>query len=620
MDATRALMDENEREISSSPQTFISAEVAVYLALVLLSVVLRVAQLDAVPLSTGEARQALAAWRAVSLEAAGTPIVAESPVLFTLHSFMFTVLGPSEFSARILTALAGVGLVLSPLLFRGLLGRTRTLLFSILLTFSPSLLITSRMDSPVIWTLLVVMFGLWAFWRYRESSESRFAVLTIVCLAAMIFLTDPTGIFLALVLGGAGLFAYWTHPREESDEEQPPQAAPNLSALPWLTGLLMALLVVVVVSTQLLTYPAGLSIVGELLGSGLRGVVTSRPLIPAFFPVLVTLFYEPVLVVLGIGAIWWLRREGLFTTVERFLTGWLLLSVVFGLVYAGAGPEHALWLVLPLAGLVSALAAHLLTRATDIIWWSAPGWSKWLVAGAVVALLSMFAIHSQSLARTLLVTADGTFQLGSSNSISVVWVIIIILFMVIGYFLSSSVWGVGTTTQGGLLGLLAFMLITSLGSGWRVSVFDADDPVQFWNRNPANSEVFLLRDTLAEIAKRNSGGFPMLDVTVLAADDGIVAWTLRNFPHTHFITDAGAAKAQEIVLLPVALANPDLGGPYVGQRFTITSAWDYRGVRLVDLPAWWLQNRSRTGGVPADQMVLWLRQDVYDGVPFTVNQ
>src|SRR4051812_20373100 len=116
-------------------QIVIRGEVIVYLAVVVISLVLRVAQLDVVPLSTHEARQALAAWRVVYPEAAGTPIVAESPLLFALHSLMFSVLGPNEFSARIMTVLASVLLILSPLLFSRLLGKTRTLIFVLLLAF-----------------------------------------------------------------------------------------------------------------------------------------------------------------------------------------------------------------------------------------------------------------------------------------------------------------------------------------------------------------------------------------------------------------------------------------------------------------------------------------------------
>src|SRR5690348_3801029 len=90
----------------------IRGEVIVYLVIALLALVLRIAQLDVVPLSMHEARQALAAWRVVYPQAAGSLIVPESPVLFALHGLAYSVLGANEFSTRIFTALAGILLVL----------------------------------------------------------------------------------------------------------------------------------------------------------------------------------------------------------------------------------------------------------------------------------------------------------------------------------------------------------------------------------------------------------------------------------------------------------------------------------------------------------------------------
>jgi predicted membrane-bound mannosyltransferase len=127
MEATPSLIEETQFEDSTIPQreAVISVEFVAYLGLILLALVLRIAQLDAVPLSQPEAREALAAWRAVQPEVTGSAIVPESPLLFLFHSLSFTMLGGSEFTARIWTVLASIGLILTPLLFRNLLGRGR---------------------------------------------------------------------------------------------------------------------------------------------------------------------------------------------------------------------------------------------------------------------------------------------------------------------------------------------------------------------------------------------------------------------------------------------------------------------------------------------------------------
>src|SRR5690349_17639275 len=83
----------------------VTAETIAYIVLALFAVILRVAQLDTVPLSSAEAHQALAAWHVIRPEAFGAVPSAASPLLLALQSISFTLLGGHEFAARILTAL-----------------------------------------------------------------------------------------------------------------------------------------------------------------------------------------------------------------------------------------------------------------------------------------------------------------------------------------------------------------------------------------------------------------------------------------------------------------------------------------------------------------------------------
>jgi hypothetical protein len=413
---------------------------------------------------------------------------------------------------------------------------------------------------------------------------------------------------------------------EEDEFEGQPSAAEDTNSVelgqwPWRAGLALAALVVVSVSTLFMTYPAGLSNVGELLSSGFRGLAIARPFTPPLFPVLITLFYEPFMVLLGVGALIWLWSDDSLSGVERFFTGWLIVGTIASVIYAGSGPEHALWIILPLYGLVSSLVVRLLEPALSVLWWNVPWWAKWLVALAMIALLAMLAVHSQSLARSMLGNATAVIQIVNVSAYNVIWIVIIILFMLIGYFLASSLWGTGTTIRGALLGVLAFGMVTSLGSGWYIAVANASNPIEFWNRNATDSDTFLLRRSLLELADRQAEGIPAeMRVVALAPDDGVIAWLLRDFPLTQFIPDAGAAKTEPIVLLPTSAEEPDLGGSYVGQRFIINSTWDFASMTIWNFPAWWLQRRTLTGPTPTDAVVLWLRQDIYNGVPFTLSQ
>ncbi|MBZ0285980.1 MAG: glycosyltransferase family 39 protein [Anaerolineae bacterium] len=624
MEATPSLIDETlaQDPPAQSSGAVISIEFVAYALLLLLAFVLRFAQLDAIPLTNAEARQALAAWRVVQPDAVGSAIVPESPLLFMLHSLSFTLLGGSEFAVRSWTALGGIALILTPLLFRGLLGRGRAFILSVLLTFSPVLLVASRTDSAVVWTVLAGVLALWALWRYFDTAQSRYTVFATVLILTAALLTDPTGFVLIFILGGAGLLAFWITPRESLDETPSPSATiasiarERWQTWPWQSGLLVAAIVVALVSTLFMLYPAGLSAVSGLLGAFVGGLTTPRPDAPFMFPIVISLFYDPVMVVMGLTAIIWLLRKDALTFVERFLIGWLIFGVLASVAYAGTGPEHALWIVLPLTGLASSLVVGMLARSEHPLWWDVPAWSKWVVMLISVALLGMFALHVQAFARALVNSPEGSFQLLNSNTASVVWVIISLLFMVIGFFLASSIWGLDSTLQGAALGLLVFGLVTSLGSGWRAAVVTADNPVELWNREPVSKDVFLLRQALYEVADRQTNGFPKIPVMALVPDDGVIAWELRDFVNVRYISNVADARTQEIALLPEMNEPPDLGGSYVGSRFDVVANWSPQSVQFADLLAWWLQRKTRLQSDPVDTLVLWLRQDVYNGVPY----
>lgn len=614
MDITRNRIVD-EPDVAQPRRLTLRLEVAVYIALALLALVLRVAELDAVPLSDGEARQALAAWRAAWPNVSGEAITPNSPLLFALHVFGFSTMGGNEFSARLFTALAGVALILSPLLFRDWLGRTRTLLLSWLLFFSPSLLIASRGDSPVVWTMLIAVLGLWALWRYWDTRRNGYSILATVLLAAALLLTDPTAPVFALILLGAAAFTLWRTRADNEGQDVLALARERLSGGAWLPGLLVAGLVIVAVSTLFMTHPEGLSAVSALLGTAARGLTTPQPGAYTLYPIWITLFYEPVLALFGILGAVWLARNSQFGFVERFFAGWLIVGVVASVIYAGAGADNALWLVLPLAGLTSRVMVELLRDPERLIWY-APSWAKWALALAMVGLLVVLSVHTQALGRALLKSPEGAVQINQVDARSAVWVLVALLFIITGYFMAGSVWGAGTAIRGWALGLLAFGLVTSLGAGWNAAVYDADNPVEFWHRQPTSRDTFLLRQTLAELSDRESGGFPDIAISVLAPQDGVVAWLLRDYRNTQFIQNISEARTQPIVLLPELAEAPDLGGSYVGQAFTITRGWSSQTVRLADFPAWWLQRQVRTPAAPLQRVVLWLRQDIYNGVPF----
>ena len=196
---------------------------------------------------------------------------------------------------------------------------------------------------------------------------------------------------------------------------------------------------------------------------------------------------------------------------------------------------------------------------------------------------------------------------------SVILVLVSLMFLVIGYFMFASLWGNRTSWQGIGLGLAIFGAITSLGAGWSAAVTNAQNPVVFWHTEATNSNTTLLRKTLFDVADRISRGFPSMPIAVMAPQDGVVAWVLRDFSKASYITDLSEARTRKSCCCPAALSRR-LGRGLLWAEIHDQPTWDTSTLNVIDLPGWWTQGQARTAWTSQDEVVLWLRQDVYQGL------
>lgn len=609
------LTDTDERAFSP-PRITVNGYALAYLAILVTALVLRLAEIDTVPMMASETHDALAAWRVIMPNAPGEPLVSSSALLFGLQSLSFTLFGGSEIAARLATALGGAALVLLPFVFRRLIGRTEALLVSLLLAFSPVLLLASRTSSPDVWALLLTSASLWALWRSGkrrlDAEQNRFAVLAVVLFAASALLTGASGVALALiVIGAAAIALFWSRNNSASIEGDTVDNRFSAIRRSLGTALPLAALVVLAVSTGLMLYPAGLSAVGEGIGDAIHAVVQPRGI--AGYAVLIGLFYEPVLWLLAIAGLV-VRRQRL-TGIDVFLAAWVVLAVIVSLFFGDGHAGHALWMIVPLAALAARLLAWALSfELTSRHELEVPTWARGLIAVCVLGVLAVFTLAFQSTARSLLDAPPDALTLITPQPQSLVLLLVSVMFLVIGFFLFASLWGGRTSWQGIVLGLAAFGMITSLGSGWHVAVSNAENPAEFWHTQATQGDTALLRETLFEVADRISGGFPLMPISVIAPDDGVIAWLLRDFEHTAYIQDVNEALGAEVLLIPRFVESEVLDSGYVGQDFVVSRTWDASTMTLLDFPAWWTQHRTRTPWTGADEVVLWLRADVYQGV------
>lgn len=586
-----------------------------------LAVVLRLADLNAVAIGGGETHNALAAWRAAVPNASGSALVASSPLLFILQTFSFSTLGGSEFVARLAIALLGAGLVITPLLFRPLLGKSQSAIFAVLLAFSPSLLAASRFSSPVIISLWLAVLLLWCIYRLSATRHGAYGIGAITASAALIFLAEAGGPVLLLLLAISAFAAIrWeraasTRRFDFEEPETAGESTPSLiSTVPWGIAVAIAALVVFLVATVFVLYPAGLNSLGELLSGTIQGFLGHAGQ-PAAFPLFVSVFYEPFIWILGISGLIVILRQDRLTLVDRFLALWFLTGTAASALFSGGTSAHALWTVIPLTGLAARLTAELLRVDTAPSHWDVPVWARFAVAMIALALLAVFTLAVHDVARSLMYSVSGQIWTAPIEPSSLILLLVVILFSAVSVFLASGLWNVTTVLRGIGLALLCFGAVTSLGSGWRLAVPNAGNPLEPWHLNATNNDLFLLTESLDEVADRQSNGFDLMPVSLLTAQNSRIAWAARHFPNAVFIREPSEAVGAPVVVIDSNII-PDLGGAYVGQDFSVAHEWSMNSLSLTDLLSWW--TKMEVGGTSKDSQsiqtaYLWLRQDVWQG-------
>lgn len=607
---------------SSSPARALTWEWLVYLALIGVALALRLGGLGDAPMSITEIPQALAAWRAVTPQAPGDALLSSSPLLLLLQAASFTSLGGTEFAARLVIAALGSVLVAAPLLFRRQLGVTVTFLFSLLLAFSPVMLVSARFSSPAVLSAALAIVLLWAAERCLRTRSGAHGVAAVVALAALVLLSEPGGPVLAVVLGAATLITRaWQRTADRRgfafEDEAPRESAPPAppAPFPWTLAVSIAALVVFLVATVLMLYPSGLSNIGELLGGTLRGFLQREPLRPAAFPLTTALFYEPFIIGLGLaGAIVQWRRGGL-TPSDRFLCAWALAGAVAAALFGGGEPAHALWLVLPVTGLAARLAAEVLRPDSGPRGWDIPYFMRFLAAAVALAVLFIFTFALQAVSRDLTLASGGQLSTAPVDPGSMILLLVGALLMVISAFLGASLLDWRTVLRAAALALLVFGAFTSLGSGWRAAVTAVESPYEFWHPIATDRDSELVSASLDDLDDRQSRGFTLMPLAVMSRQDALSAWLTRAYPNARFVTDPFEARGDAVVVIESNIV-PDLGGPYVGQDFTVLRAWPHSALPLTDVLAWWTQGRVSLTALTAEQITtayLWVRQDVWQG-------
>jgi hypothetical protein len=358
----------------------------------------------------------------------------------------------------------------------------------------------------------------------------------------------------------------------------------------------------------LLLNPAGLAATGQQLLVWIQGF---RPTagFPLVSPFTLLVAYEPMILLVGlVGVVLVVRRQH---GLGMLFTFWAAVSWIQLALRPGRGPIDLIWILLPLAGLaglaVQALVEALIAHA------------HWMNEGLHLLIsLILWGHFGLTLARY---TQDGE----QINLILAGLVVVLQLLLMVAFGFAvanpevgepeeAMERGVRASLRAGGLSLGLVLLVSTLATTWSVTRFRVADPRELLLQNPTAGEIDLLTETVEQVSLLNTGALRGLPITSLGEPDPVLAWTLRR--HTLEAIERTALDQPPLVIAPAGDVVPT---GYFAGTFTLRREWTpaWGGIGEVigagvppEAIKWWLYRETGTPPVAADQIALWVREDL----------
>lgn len=320
----------------------VTHETLVLSLLIVLALISRFAHLSDFPLQPREIPNAITPIRIPN--EVSTDVTGASPLLYGLYRLLYAMFGVDAEILRLPMAVAGVGLIFFPLLFRQLIGRAECLILSGLLLISPLFLFASRSaESSILAQVgcIGMLYSLYRCWLAVSGSRARYQWQLVFAFSIVItvFLTDGRGYLLAGSAILAALFS--TRGGLQINDE----IKELFREWPWRHSLLVGIGSVFFLSTGFLTQLDGLTLVGNNLASALAGWTSPGNFLQV---IPISLFYEYGFWLIAIIPLLTRWKQETVSYYEKFAATWLAILIIFLTIDRSANPIHASWLSIPL--------------------------------------------------------------------------------------------------------------------------------------------------------------------------------------------------------------------------------------------------------------------------------
>ena len=577
----------------------IKAEHYLYWLAFLLALTLRLYQLGAAPLTNMEAGWALKALGVAHGSGAG---IGAQPAYILLTSLLFSILGDSNFLARLFPALAGSLLVWLPFLFQRWMGDSRWLhragvVMAFGMAIDPALVSLSRQAGSLMPALVFILLALACLYNRHLVWLGIFAGLTL--LSGLAFLQ---GLLIIAICWGLSRLAGRKLDKSQFMEGYPDPASASVPAPSVRVTAVAFFLTLLFAGSLFLRAPQGLGALVNTIPDYLNTWVTSSG-IPVLRLPASLLVYQPLVLVFGIiGAVraWFGIWESQQT--RQVMVGfsiWALVGLVIPLLYAGRQVGDMAWALIPLWVLAAVeISRYILEDEDTRTRVLAACLGLFLFVLAVVGWINLLSI--------------GRYQV----NMWIYWLVIFGAFLlgVIAVLLVATTWSTFTARAGAVWALCIVLGLQLISNTWGMSIVHHNGAQELWSSLPATGQADLLQATLTDLSSRTTGLKEQMEIVALVDPPDrqwdALKWELRYFPNVRFETALSSRESPPVVITLKEAEVPSLAEKYRGQDFVWQLYPGWLGVFPPNFINWLA---FRQAPLEQSQIILWARADIFPG-------
>jgi len=571
---------------------FITVETVLYLAIAALAAWLRLANLGFLPLTNSEAVHALTA-ASVTPSASpfldGEGVTALSPAYHTLTASLFHLIDASDAGARFFPAMAGLALVLVPILIRRRLGHPTAVTLSLIFAISPVLVTTSRTAGGASLASLGLVTSIALLMGVEEGEDNRKRIGWAGAALGLSLASGATTFQGLLAIGVAVIYPLVRRYRSGGKH------------IGWLRndqtrwGLWIALGVMVAIATGFGFYLSGVAGLADSLADWITGWGATGE-IPALTALAMVPIYEPLVLLFGIIGAYNALREG--DSLGLAAVSWASGGLLVMLAYPARVGSDLIWVIIPLATLAARSLVSLVERIAR-----RRTWQEFIGLTCLLLILMAYAYLQLAAYASGIGPAFDVIDRGIR-----LWMFFGVLFL-IGVVLVLFGLGWSWSLAGESAGLAVCMAFIALNvvACWRLNFPTSGASAQeLWRPQVSTQGMRLMVKTLETISQSHTGRMDALGVKIYGEAMPSLAWALRSFPVAGSVGEQATDPAPAFVTREGEVM-PVLSAEYTGQGLKIGERWGWDGVLPADILTWWVLRQAST---QPERWILFVRLDI----------